>query len=1276
VVAALLTLCSAIAFSQPAVEAQDANGNFVWPEYSPTIDYYFRDDYPALEEPQEILDDCDGVVGEMTHGWWVARWGANRNPNLTDEAIRQMLIEIDEEFRYYRDVMGWPADRRARNGYKSAVYLFASGLCTDSAPNDTPGGWMGSIFHEGQHWSMILASYYPIQAFAPESRDEWQVGAMYHEGIHAMLADLPGIRKAGWFHEGGNVWFQQTANARRAGSYDSLGWLNVGDLIAPFIPIEAYSGWLTDGSFGGPSAEGVNQYNAEGQQLCNWYPLLGGKQYSSMFPTVMAQLLGDGANTWLWVNAESRVLDGLREGIGEEQTRRLIVEYRSKMALLDLGEWTKAGIDLLNGAFGAQHGVECQPAYQSPPEWKYTPYVATTRSGNTLTPEARTLPGWSGANVIPLTVSGDRASVNFQPIGDNMTCQLAYRTTTGEPVYGQYVSSGECSVNLADPPANGVVFAVVTNTDHIYEGDETRWAKYDYRLELGEGITGQADIHTKWYEAAALDDLTATTFRGSVADPATGRITPASSGYLIDDVATIKAIPAAGYKFDYWSGDITGTNPTATLVMNSDKEAVAHFVPDNEFNEAPEITNPGDRSNWIGDNVNLTVEATDGDGDTITMTATGLPTGLTMSSAGVITGSPTETGTFNVTVNATDGSKAATPVAFTWTVAEAPNNGDNIAPLAQVATTWVSPWESLEAVNDGLVGESSTDRSTPIYGNWTGAGAADENWVEYTWDSPQPLGQSNVYWFTDNGGLLLPDEASLEAWNADTEQWDPLGAVTANPDGWNTNTFEVTTTKIRLKMKSNTESTGLVEWEVLLGESEVTNTAPTINDPGDQASQVGDVVNMTVTATDPDGDDISFTATGLPTGLTMSEAGVVTGSPSEAGTSTVVVTASDGNGGSDQVSFSWTVEDEPVIVDGTNVAPLATVDTSHVSPWESLDAVNDELVGESSTDRSTPIYGNWTEPGAAEDHWVEYTWDTPQRLVESNVYWFTDNAGLLLPDEASLEAWNADTEQWDPLGAVTATPDGWNTNVMDVTTTKIRLNMRSDTESTGLVEWQVIADDDDEVEATCNGVPATVILANGDTPTDGDDVIVGTDGDDVVNGLGGDDLICGGDGDDTLVGADGSDTIYGGPGADVVSGNSGDDMLMGEGGADRVMGGSGADILDGGAGDDVIGGGSGVDVISGGDGDDRIAAGSDADLVVTGGSGNDQMGGGSGDDNLAGGDGDDVVRGGSGDDYVDGGAGDDLVAGNKGVDTCDGGSGGETLGDTAARNCETVLGIP
>jgi hypothetical protein len=417
-----------------------------------------------------------------------------------------MLARMNTDFAYFRDQMGWPPDLRAKNGYRSAIYLYGSGLCTDNAPNTALGGWQSAITYNGVSWPMVLASYYPVYSFdpaCPYSDRVSQQGAMVHEGIHSVLADLPGVKQSAWFHEGGNVWLQQTADARRTNSYNSMGDLNGTDFIAPFMPIECYSGWLQDGSFGGPSAEGVNMFNGN-QQICTWRTYLGGHQYSSSFPTFLGNTLGDGSVPWIWRNAPNRVLAGIASGIGAAQMRRLITEYRAKQALVDFGPWKNAILALLNAHFGQSIGAEWQPSWMNPAVWIATPYVQTTNNNGVLTPEARTLPGWSGANQIPLLVTGNMVTVNFQPIGANMTCQLVYRTTTGTPVYSQYVSSGNCSLRLDAAPANGVVIAVITNTDYIYNGESTRTAHYDYRLQLVTGVTGTANINTKWYNSATL----------------------------------------------------------------------------------------------------------------------------------------------------------------------------------------------------------------------------------------------------------------------------------------------------------------------------------------------------------------------------------------------------------------------------------------------------------------------------------------------------------------------------------------------------------------------------------------------------------------------------------------------------------------------------------------------------------------------------------------------------------------------------------------------------
>jgi hypothetical protein len=81
-----------------------------------------------------------------------------------------------------------------------------------------------------------------------------------------------------------------------------------------------------------------------------------------------------------------------------------------------------------------------------------------------------------------------------------MTCQLAYRTREGETVYSNPVFGGDCSLRIGKTPANNVVFAIISNTDYKYLGEETRKAHYDYRLRIVEGIKGTADINKQWYD--------------------------------------------------------------------------------------------------------------------------------------------------------------------------------------------------------------------------------------------------------------------------------------------------------------------------------------------------------------------------------------------------------------------------------------------------------------------------------------------------------------------------------------------------------------------------------------------------------------------------------------------------------------------------------------------------------------------------------------------------------------------------------------------------------
>ena len=86
-----------------------------------------------------------------------------------------------------------------------------------------------------------------------------------------------------------------------------------------------------------------------------------------------------------------------------------------------------------------------------------------------------------------------------------------------------------------------------------------------------------------------------------------------------------------------------------------------------------------------------------------------------------------------------------------------------------------------------------------------------------------------------------------------------------------------------------------------------TNRAPSLTQPANQTGLTGTAASVALTASDPDGTAVTFTATGLPPGLTISAtSGVISGTPTQVGTFSVTATASDGSL-SQSRTFSWTI---------------------------------------------------------------------------------------------------------------------------------------------------------------------------------------------------------------------------------------------------------------------------------------------------------------------------------------------------------------------------------
>jgi hypothetical protein len=140
----------------------------------------------------------------------------------------------------------------------------------------------------------------------------------------------------------------------------------------------------------------------------------------------------------------------------------------------------------------------------------------------------------------------------------------------------------------------------------------------------------------------------------------------------------------------------------------------------------------------------------------------------------------------------------------------------NQASSAVITAPGTSSWENANAIRDGYNPTSSTDKTGGAYGNWNSANI--ERYVEYRWASPYLLNKSEIYWWTDGGGILPPTSSRLEYWNLETQAWE----LVPNHSGfgnvlnqYNVTTFdEVMTTAIRVYMINTVQSCGILEWKI------------------------------------------------------------------------------------------------------------------------------------------------------------------------------------------------------------------------------------------------------------------------------------------------------------------------------------------------------------------------------------------------------------------------------------------------------------------------------
>ncbi len=111
---------------------------------------------------------------------------------------------------------------------------------------------------------------------------------------------------------------------------------------------------------------------------------------------------------------------------------------------------------------------------------------------------------------------------------------------------------------------------------------------------------------------------------------------------------------------------------------------------------------------------------------------------------------------------------------------------------------------------------------------------------------------------------------------------------------------------------------------VTVSNTTTTNLAPVLTQPPNQTSAIGAAASLQLSASDPNGTAVTYSASGLPPGLAVnSTSGRISGTPTTVGTYSVTARASDGALTASR-TFSWTVTSSTSGTYTVNLSPLDT----------------------------------------------------------------------------------------------------------------------------------------------------------------------------------------------------------------------------------------------------------------------------------------------------------------------------------------------------------------
>jgi large repetitive protein len=382
------------------------------------------------------------------------------------------------------------------------------------------------------------------------------------------------------------------------------------------------------------------------------------------------------------------------------------------------------------------------------------------------------------------------------------------------------------------------------------------------------------------------------------------------------------------------TGTLTGTPPASgapnvTIRVTDAAGASAQTTYTLTIAAAVQISGPATLPDWTK-NRDYPGTAIIGTGGVtpFTWSATGLPAGLSINpNTGVISGTPTATGTFSITVTVVDALGGTDSKSYTVT----------INPPPSITTSSLPNGERTVAYSTTL----AANNGTPPY-SWAGSGLPSGLSMSaggVLSGTPTVTGTFSItVTVTDVAGASASSILNLTLTEVPTVDPGTLPDWTVNrayPDSQvtvsgGTAPYSFSATGLPAGLSIGVNSGIVSGTPAAAGTSAVTvtiqdaqgatstqnysvtiNPAPNITTASLPSSTVGTAYPSTTLSNTGGTSAFSWTSTPLPAGLSISPGGIISGTPTAAGTSSVTVTVTDAAGATDTRTYSVTIDPPP-----------------------------------------------------------------------------------------------------------------------------------------------------------------------------------------------------------------------------------------------------------------------------------------------------------------------------------------------------------------------------